>query len=330
MRLEHLESIVSPVTGLSMRLQSFQSQEHGEIKQGMLVDESGEHQVEIRNFIPRFVSGDSYAASFGEQWNRYRSIQIDSENKLNLSAERFYRWTGWNKDELAGQRILEAGCGAGRFTQVMLDAGATVYAFDMSSAVDACWRTNGPHTNLSLIQADIYHIPHGMEFFDRIFCYGVLQHTPDPREAFLSLVKFLRPGGRIAIDCYIKSRRLNRWTAKYLWRPITTRVSSQALFKIIEWYIPKWLPIDNRLARIPKLGKTLVGIIPCWNYTGMLPLSSEQITQWAILDTFDALGAKYDRPQTCAELLAWFNEAALTDVQVGPGSNGIIGTGIKS
>jgi 2-polyprenyl-3-methyl-5-hydroxy-6-metoxy-1,4-benzoquinol methylase len=329
MRSENIESLVSPLTGLSMRLQSVHSQEHGEIKQGTLVDSSGNDKAEIRDFVPRFVSDAAYTGSFGEQWNRYRSIQIDSENQLNLSAERFYRWTGWNKDELAGQRILEAGCGAGRFTQVMLDAGAKVYALDMSSAVDACWRTNGPHTNLSLVQADIYHIPHRVQFFDRIFCFGVLQHTPDPRQAFMSLIKFLRPGGKIAIDCYVKSRRLNRWTAKYLWRPVTTRLSSQTLFKIIEWYIPKWLPIDNRLAAVPKLGAKLVGIIPCWNYTGMLPLTSEQITQWAILDTFDALGAKHDNPQTCAEVLAWFNEAGLTDVRVGAGSNGIIGSGLK-
>ena len=329
MRLEHLDCLISPVTGLRLRLQSVQSQEHGEIKEGMLVDESGDHQVQIRNFIPRFVSDPSYTGSFGEQWNRYRSIQIDSENKLNLSAERFYRWTGWNKDELTGQRILEAGCGAGRFTQVMLDAGAKVYALDMSSAVDACWRTNGPHANLSLVQADIYRIPHPLEFFDRIFCYGVLQHTPDPGQAFISLTKFLRPSGRIAIDSYVKSRRLNRWTAKYLWRPITTRLPTQTLFKIVEWYIPKWIPIDNRLAAIPKLGRTLVGIIPCWNYTGMLPLTAEQISQWAILDTFDALGAKYDYPQTCANVQAWFNQAGLIDVQIGKGSNGIIGRGIK-
>jgi SAM-dependent methyltransferase len=329
MRLEHLDSLVSPVTGLRLRLQSVQSREHGEVKEGTLVDESGGHQVQIHDFIPRFISDPSYTGSFGEQWNRYRSIQIDSENKLNLSADRFYRWTGWKKDELAGQRILEAGCGAGRFTQVMLDAGANVFALDMSSAVDACWRTNGPNANLSLVQADIYRIPHPGEFFDRIFCYGVLQHTPDPQRAFMSLIKFLRPGGRIAIDCYLKSRRPSRWTAKYIWRPITTRLSSQMLFKAVEWYIPKWLPIDTRLASVPVIGKWLISIIPCWNYTGLLPLGREEIVSWAILDTFDALAPKYDQPQSLAEVTSWFEEAGLSNVRVEPGSNGIVGNATK-
>jgi 2-polyprenyl-3-methyl-5-hydroxy-6-metoxy-1,4-benzoquinol methylase len=285
--------------------------------------------VPIRNFIPRFVENAAYTGSFGEQWTRYRSVQIDSENKLQLSAERFYRWTGWKKNELRGLRILEAGCGAGRFTQVMLEAGAEVYTLDMSSAVDACWRTNGPHANLCLVQADIYQIPFRAEMFDRVFCYGVLQHTPNPREAFLSLIKFLGPGGKIAVDCYIKAKPLTRWTSKYLWRPLTTRLSPQTLLNIVEWYIPKWLPIDSKLASVPGVGHRLVGVIPCWNYTGMLPLSAEQIEQWAILDTFDALAAKYDYPQTCDEVLAWFNQASLADVQVGRGSNGIVGNAVK-
>jgi SAM-dependent methyltransferase len=328
-RAEHLENLTSPVTGLAMRLQSVQTEEYGEVKEGTLVDVSGKHIVPIRNFIPRFVTDAAYTESFGDQWNRYRAIQIDGENKLKLSAERFYRWTCWKKDELCGLRILEAGCGAGRFTQVMLEAGAEVYSLDMSSAVEACWRTNAPHRNLCLVQADIYRIPFRTQFFDRVFCYGVLQHTPDPRKAFLSLIQFLRPGGKIAVDCYIKSRPLTRWTAKYLWRPITTRLSSQTLFRIVEWYVPKWLPIDTKLARVPRIGGRLVGIIPCWNYTGMVPLSPEQIRQWAILDTFDALAAKYDYPQTCSEVLAWFNEAGLANVEVRRGSNGIVGNGIK-
>jgi len=330
MRSEHIANLISPMTGLSMRLESVKSQEHGEVKDGTLLDASGKHSVSIDNFVPRFVTNSAYTDRFGAQWNRYRSVQIDGENKLNISAERFFRWTGWKKNDLRGLRILEAGCGAGRFTQIMLDAGATVYALDMSSAVDACWRTNGPHENLCLFQGDIYQIPCRTQFFDRIFCYGVLQHTPDPRQAFLSLIKYLRPGGAISVDCYVKSSRANRWTSKYLWRPITTRLSPETLFRIIEWYIPKWLPLDTKLARVPGIGERLVSLIPCWNYTGLLPLGAEEMVAWAILDTFDALAPKFDQPQTLEEILHWFRQAGLANVRVEHGSNGIVGNATKS
>jgi len=328
MRVEHLANLVSPVTGRSMRLQAVEEEAHGEVKQGRIVDESGSHIVNVENFIPRFATAQ-YTDSFGEQWNRYRSLQIDSENKLGISEERFYRWTGWDKKELRGLRILEAGCGAGRFTQVMLNAGAIVHSVDLSSAVDACWRTNGPHENLSLVQANIERIPFAPGSFDRVFCYGVLQHTPDPRKSFNCLVSFLRKGGKISIDSYIKSRLFTRWTSKYLWRPITTRISPTTLRKIVEYYVPKWLPVDTALSRIPVIGSALVGIIPCWNYTGMLPLEAEEILSWAILDTYDALASRYDKPQTLQAIHEWFSEAALSDVQVEVGSNGIVGNGCR-
>jgi SAM-dependent methyltransferase len=200
---------------------------------------------------------------------------------------------------------------------------------DLSSAVDACWRTNGPHENLSLVQANIERIPFAPGSFDRVFCYGVLQHTPDPRKSFNCLVSFLRKGGKISIDSYIKSRLFTRWTSKYLWRPITTRISPTTLRKIVEYYVPKWLPVDTALSRIPVIGSALVGIIPCWNYTGMLPLEAEEILSWAILDTYDALASRYDKPQTLQAIHEWFSEAALSDVQVEVGSNGIVGNGCR-
>jgi hypothetical protein len=145
----------------------------------------------------------------------------------------------------------------------------------------------------------------------------------------MSLIPFLRRGGKISVDCYIKSPLFTRWTSKYLCRPITTRLTPRRLFKIVEWYVPKWLPIDTKLAKIPGLRKGLVGIIPCWNYTDLLPLQPEEIVSWAILDTFDALASKYDIPQTLDEVSDWFRQAGLSNVRVERGSNGIVGNATK-
>jgi 2-polyprenyl-3-methyl-5-hydroxy-6-metoxy-1,4-benzoquinol methylase len=40
---------------------------------------------------------------------------------------------------------------------------------------------------------------------DRLFCIGVIQHTPDPRGALHSLVSHVRPGGDIVADIYPKT-----------------------------------------------------------------------------------------------------------------------------
>lgn len=280
----------------------------------------------------QFKQSADYTRSFGLQWNRYRRVQIDCYNGTTLSHDRLFGGTGWRPEELRGQKILEVGCGAGRFTQVLLDADAEVYAIDSSTAVYACRQNNAPHPRLHMIQADLYALPFRNEVFDRIFCYGVLQHTPDVKRAFLSLIPFLKKGGVIAIDVYHKRTgldRIGRWESKRLWRPLTTRLPPLLLARIVEWYVPRWLPIDTRLERIPLIGRLLVSFIPCWNYHGRFPLTQEQLTEWAILDTFDALATRYDSPQRIEDVRGWFEEAGFTDIDVRFSGNGIVGDAKK-
>src|SRR5918999_1054183 len=88
--------------------------------------------------IPRFVSSDNYSAAFGSQWKKYRLTQLDSHTGVPISTDRLKRCIGndlWTN--LNGKRILEAGCGAGRFTELLLERNAIVTSIDLSEAVDA-------------------------------------------------------------------------------------------------------------------------------------------------------------------------------------------------
>jgi hypothetical protein len=82
-----------------------------------------EHAYPIVDGVPRFVSS-GYTESFGRQWQRFRLTQLDSHTGLPLSEERLRRCLGWQGEAGAqltkGKAILEAGCGAGRFTEVLL------------------------------------------------------------------------------------------------------------------------------------------------------------------------------------------------------------------
>jgi SAM-dependent methyltransferase len=326
MRREHITELVCPGGSHGLELRNGAVEEQGEIKTGELVCSAEGLTVPIRDFVPRFVPNSGYSENFGQQWNHFRRTQLDKFNGTTLSKERFYSGTGWSPGELKGARILEAGCGAGRFTQVMLDAGAHVYSVDLSSAVNACFANNGPHDRLCLAQADLCQIPFQPHSFDKVFCYGVLQHTPDPRVSFMNLLKFLKPGGELAIDIYLKGWALEPYKCKYLYRPLTTRMPRNILFRFLQWYIPKWLPIDTIIKRLPLVGRVLGMGIPCWNYH-YLPLSREQQVEWAILDTFDALAPAYDDPQTPETVSEWFRSAGMTDVRVRIGGNGVLGNG---
>ena len=285
----------------------------------------GGRRVQLRDGVLRFREDDGYNGSFALQWNHFRRNQIDSVNGTSLSLQRFAE-THWNIDDLRDHVVLEAGCGAGRFTRLMAEAGARLVSFDYSAAVDACFENNGHFPNLVLLQCDIFDLPFRPGAFDFVFCHGVLQHTPDPKSAFLRLADMLAPGGRISIDVYRKDGLIRPWKSKYLWRWLTTRLRPETLLRILEWYIPKWLPIDTAIKRIPRLGSYLGAIVPCWNYMNT-DLSPEQKVQWAIMDTFDALAPTYDLPARIEEVERWFQDASLVDIDVHPGGNGVVGNG---
>ena len=158
----------------------------GDIIDGMLLCSSCGKQHRILKGIPRFVPAENYADSFGYQWNIHRRTQLDSYTGLPISRQRLFSVSGW-PDSLSGQFVLEAGSGAGRFTEVLLSSGADVFSFDYSTAVEANLENNVTQPNLHLFQGDIFNIPFPEASFDKVICLGVLQHTPCPERAFKCL-----------------------------------------------------------------------------------------------------------------------------------------------
>ena len=225
MRRDAVGMFVCLKCGASLRVASLRSEDIGtaEIVEGTLECESCHNVTPIVRNLARFVPSESYASSFGFQWNQFDRLQVDRHMSNDLSRDRFYKTTGW-PERMEGQRILEAGCGAGRFTDVVLETGADVFSFDLSMAVEAAWRNNAGSPKLTLFQASIYEVPLQKESFDKIFCMGVLQHCPDVRGAFWSLLPFLRPGGEIVIDVYEKKSGLPplKYIARPFFRPLGT------------------------------------------------------------------------------------------------------------
>ncbi len=82
--------------------------ESGEIISGRLVATIGGRSYPITRGIPRFVSAQNYASSFGLQWNRFREAQLDSRSGLRISTDRFFKFTKWQADELRDGFILDA------------------------------------------------------------------------------------------------------------------------------------------------------------------------------------------------------------------------------
>lgn len=216
---------------------------------------------------------------------------------------------------MKGKWVLDAGCGAGRFAEVALATGAKVVALDYSSAVGACHTNLKHHANLHVVQGDIYALPFAPEAFDFIYSLGVLQHTPDVGAAFAALPPMVRPGGSLCVDYYWKRLR-TLMHAKYLFRPFAKRISQDRLFAFLERHVPAMLVTSQTLGRLPLIGRALKRIVPVADYTGVFPLSEQQLKEWALLDTFDMLAPTYDNPQTVKIARKWFEQAGFADIEV--------------
>ena len=324
MQRDLLEILRCPKTGRRLRLQQPEYR-GGRICSGWLVSEDGGHRYAIRDFIPRFVPESNYADNFGMQWNKFRQTQLDSHSGLPISADRFWRATSWNSTDITGQWVLDAGCGAGRFAEVALQAGAKVIALDYSSAVDACYANLKHYLNLHVVQGDICTPPFPTGFFPYVYCLGVLQHTPNPQHSFGALLTFLGPGGKVAIDIYERNvRSLLSW--KYLLRPVTTHVRKDRLFYWVEHAVHALLPAAILLRRIG--GSFGARLLPVLQYSH-LGLPNELNREWAVLDTFDMYSPVYDIPQTVSTVRDWFEIGELENVLVERGPNGVVGRGRK-
>ena len=288
---------------------------HDEIEHGTLACVACAAQYPIEKYVPRFVPRQNYASTFGFQWTRFRRTQLDSTTGRPISRDRFFAQSAWHPAEMADRWTLDLGCGAGRFAEIALSTGARVVAVDYSDAVDACRENLSPNPRLDVVQADVYRLPFRRAQFHFVYSFGVLQHTPDVRAAFLALAEQLAPTGRIAVDLYPRIA-LNVLWPKYWLRPITRRLGPETLFSLVSQMVNLLWPLSLALGRVRGIGRRLRHALPVANYEGLLPLPPDQLKEWAVLDTFDMLAPAHDHPQTADALRRWFEEANLHGVEV--------------
>jgi ubiquinone/menaquinone biosynthesis C-methylase UbiE len=248
--------------------------------------------------VGRFVASEHYTGSFGYQWNTFAQAQLDSANGTRRSRDTFVEKTGLSLESLRGKRVLDAGCGMGRFAEVCIEAGADVHAIDLSTAVEAAARNLGHHPNVSFYQADIMNLPFPDGTFDIVYSIGVLHHTPDTKRAFLGLSRLVKAGGLIVIWVY--STIPNYVFGGELLRLLTPRLPKPLLLKMSKVAIPLY-----HVHRLPVVGRVS---------TALLPTSVNPDPEWRWLDTFDWYSPRYQWKHTYDEVEGWFREAGLIDI----------------
>lgn len=94
-----------------------------------------------------------------------------------------------------GERVLDAGCGAGKFFSLdfVRKAGCHSFGVDLQESLK-----NNPNLD-SCARADLERLPFSDASFDLVNCRLVIEHLNAPENVLREFYRVLQPGGRLAI-----------------------------------------------------------------------------------------------------------------------------------
>jgi SAM-dependent methyltransferase len=121
-------------------------------------------------------------------------------NLLNAYYERpeMLRLAG----DVAGHRILDAGCGSGPLSAALRDRGATVTGFDVSAAMVELARTRLGEDADVIVHDLADPLPYVDAAFDDVVASLVVHYLEDWTGPFAELHRVLKPGGRLILSTH--------------------------------------------------------------------------------------------------------------------------------
>lgn len=253
-------------------------------------------QYEHTNGVHRLVPDDAYLKTFSFQWKKYYNL-YDSPDEIE-GTERTLRKLHITPELVKGKKVLDVGCGTGRFSRTLADWGAIVVAVDLSEAIYVAQENSGTRDNIIFAYADLFKLPFPTGYFDVILAWGVLHHTPNTESAFKAVVQHLKPGGVFSVYIYGKSKGSRRRMQNF-YRKLTPHLPIRVLYAFCLVAAPMYylykLPIVGRLLRV------------------LIPMSQQKDYRLRIAETFDEFSPKYAWRHTFPEVHQWFVDVGMRD-----------------
>jgi SAM-dependent methyltransferase len=130
------------------------------------------------------------------------------EGYLHQSRERYalepyiHEFAGFA--EARDRRVLEVGVGLGADHQCFAEFGADLFGMDLTPRAIEHVRRRFAAFNLpcKLVVGDAENLPFGDGFFDLVYAWGVIHHSPDTAKAAREILRVLKPGGSFRVMIY--------------------------------------------------------------------------------------------------------------------------------
>ena len=107
-----------------------------------------------------------------------------------------------------GERVLDLGCGAGRFVAALRVHGAQAVGVEIAAAALERARANAPGADLRLAEP-AGSLPLEAGSVDLVWCSEVLEHIADTAHALSEIRRVLRTGGRLLVTTPYHGRLRN-------------------------------------------------------------------------------------------------------------------------
>lgn len=339
MKSEFLNLLCCPACrSESLKLQSTEEQET-EIISGEIICLDCKMEYPIVGAIPRLLlEADRYFPKASTNNNRVEVKESDTSKSLRKTVTHYSAYqgkayaplsdkldnkailearSGLKLEEFSQKVVLDAGCGAGRFSRLLSTlSGARVVGFDAGFSIDKARALSLGMNNIDWIQGDILNPPFRDGAFDRVICIGVLNLTADPERGFEKLSNLVKDAGTFSLFLHFtdylpwnkqKSIKyaLGRlfdaiWTEPM--RRLITRLPDGFRFRVCRaiWNTRKCIEFLKKGGVIGKgIASVLSRIAPQSSYKSLESAHSN------IVRNFDGFSTPYQFSHQIGEILHW-------------------------
>lgn len=164
------------------------------------------------------------AARFYEEWKRWSLIH-------DFYERQFLEWIHpVAPADFRDKIVFEGGCGKGRHSSIVAGFGPrALVSLDLGDSAFVAFANTRHLTNVHVAVGDLLRPP-VRRVFDLAFSVGVLHHLPEPAEAFASLVRVVKDGGRVV--AWVYGLENNEWIVRFVdpvRKALTARMPSSIL-----------------------------------------------------------------------------------------------------
>jgi len=198
------------------------------------INQIGSYNFDFKNIEKQIDIKEQTGNIYGKLWDKFTFEQL-TDKTFNILKERLEK-NDFDLDWFKNKSVLDVGCGSGRYSFALRKLGCyPVVGIDYGSkgieiAKDIVRKSkiDGMHFE----RGDVLSLPYPNNYFDFVFCNGVLHHTEDMRKGIEEIVRVTKSNGKIWLYLYGSGGIF--WYARKEMRKVMKNIPQDYIMKVLD------------------------------------------------------------------------------------------------